>query len=302
MRAMNPDQPSGLPNRRAATVLESVEEIRARARIPRPATMKEAVQLPAAMPAGETLSVCPAFATAGVEAQPFRPVRRPPMALLLVLDDGDDEGEAIRIRTDAFTIGRVQGDLVIPHDGGISGRHAEISRRPEGGEYRWYLRDLQSTNGTFVRASNVVLRDGQELLLGSLHFRFEGPAPVSGPPPTAAMVAATQKWQALSSSGLAAAAAAHPALVEQTADGAGRRFPLTAPEIAVGRDPRQSQIVLDDLMVSPLHARIVRDPKGRWAIYNASSLNGLWARVEEVPLNRGGQFQCGEQRFQIRIL
>ena len=38
------------------------------------------------------------------------------------------------------------------------------------------------------------------------------------------------------------------------------------------------------------------------ATAGARSLNGIWLRVGEVPLERGGQFQCGEQRFLIRIL
>ena len=75
----------------------------------------------------------------------------------MVLDDGDDEGETIRIRRESFIIGRVQGDLVIPHDGNISGRHAEVLRRLEAGRWHWYLRNLQSTNGTFVRVAGGIL-------------------------------------------------------------------------------------------------------------------------------------------------
>src|SRR4051794_27294332 len=62
------------------------------------------------------------------DPQPFRPTLRPPMALLNVLDDGCDTGEVLRIRTASFVIGRIEGDLIIPHDEGISGRHAEINR------------------------------------------------------------------------------------------------------------------------------------------------------------------------------
>ena len=103
----------------------------------------------------------------------FQPVQRPGIATLVIFDDGDDEGEVVRIRRESFIIGRVQGDLVIPHDGNMSGKHAEIVRRLEGGRWHWYLHDLQSTNGTFVRVAGGILRDGQEMLIGGTCYRFE---------------------------------------------------------------------------------------------------------------------------------
>src|SRR5262249_24579521 len=138
--AANPPDPRGQsgPPRRQATVLESVEDLRAQIR-------------GAAFPRKPEEPAAPSPGT-DQDTQPFRPTMRPSMALLTVLDDGDDTGEALRIRGGSFVLGRVEGDFVIPHDGGMSGRHAQISRRFENGEYRWFLKDLQSTNGTFVRA------------------------------------------------------------------------------------------------------------------------------------------------------
>src|SRR5262249_22919793 len=130
------------PRTRAVTMLESVEEIRAQ--VQRARTLKESIGAVTPRPVA-TVPPAPVDDTT-----PFRPSSRPSMAVLLVLDDGDDEGEAIRLRGPSHVIGRVEGDLVIPHDGNISGRHAEIQRRLEGGKYRWYLRDLRSTNGTYV--------------------------------------------------------------------------------------------------------------------------------------------------------
>ena len=143
-------------------MLESVEEIRARFVACRLSKSRPAFRPTATAPDHDTTS--------------YRPSLRPSMALLYVLDDGDDSGEIVRIRANSFVIGRVEGNLTIPHDGGISGRHAEISRRFENGEHCWYLKDLQSTNGTFVRASTVILSHEQEVLIGSGRFRFEVPA------------------------------------------------------------------------------------------------------------------------------
>ena len=149
--------------RRQATVLESVEEIRALIRT---------------LPTSDNPATIPAKSSAAPEQDTttYRPSLRPSMALLYVLDDGDDSGEIVRIRASAFVIGRVDGNITIPHDGGISGRHAEISRRHENGEHHWYLKDLQSTNGTFVRAATVILSQDQEVLIGGGRFRFEVPA------------------------------------------------------------------------------------------------------------------------------
>jgi pSer/pThr/pTyr-binding forkhead associated (FHA) protein len=292
---MKMNDPRGSVERRHATVLESVEEVRALAR--QGATVREA--LPTTQ--GSSLPLA-----TGVLAptEPFRPADRPSMALLTVVDDGDESGELVRIRAATFVIGRVEGDLVIPHDVGISGRHAEISRRAEGGaaRYRWYLRDLQSTNGTFARASSLVLHHGQEFLIGRTRFRFEMISPL----PAAAMAEAarpaalaTRKWQEPPQAEVSAPA--RPCLVELTADGVGRRVPLLEAEIWIGRAPG-SKIVVADPTVDPQHARVFRDPKGRWVVANARSQNGVWARVDEIALEHGGQFQCGEQRFLITIL
>lgn len=286
---MNPAQPRGPAGtaRRNATVLESVEDIRAQIR--GAAALKEAVDVPARPAEPEQ------------DAKPFRPSLRPSMALLCVLDDGEDTGEIVRIRADIFVIGRVEGNLVIPHDSGISGRHAEITRRFENGEHLWYMRDLQSTNGTFVRASTVILSHEQELLIGSRRFRFEAPAPTTVPAQAQGPdVNATRKWEAIP--GPPAVVMGHPTLVDISPGRAGRRFTLTEREHWTGRDPGQCSIVIEDPAVDRRHARLYRDDKNRWVIANARSRNGLWARIEEVRLGRGGFFQCGEQRFFFKVI
>jgi pSer/pThr/pTyr-binding forkhead associated (FHA) protein len=304
MNSSNPqDNPTVRP--RAVTMLESVEDLRAL--VKRNQTMKEAIPFPAAPvsspPVPATGIAAPSSsppAAAVDDTERFRPAQRPATAVLIVLDDGDDEGEALRIRRESFTIGRVQGDLVIPHDGNISGKHAEIVRRLEGGRWQWYLRDLQSTNGTFVRVAGGILRDGQELLIGATCFRFESShideAGDAASAPGA--VASTRKF--VGGSVAQFAAQMNPTLIAIMPDGGEKRYPLDRPELWVGRDRAGCSIVLEDRLVSPRHARIFRDPKGKWMVQNNRSLNGLWMRITEVSLEKGGQFQCGEQRFLIR--
>ena len=91
--------------------------------------------------------------------RPFRPVNRPPMAIIRVMDDNQISGRLERMYTDTFRIGRVSGDIVIPHDTRISSTHAEVTRRQSGDGWTFSLRDLKSTNGTFAKIRKVLLRD-----------------------------------------------------------------------------------------------------------------------------------------------
>ncbi|MFN4261852.1 MAG: FHA domain-containing protein [Gemmataceae bacterium] len=226
----------------------------------------------------------------------YRPVLRPPLLLLCILDDGSQEGEWLRIRGDSVTIGRQNCDVVISHDGQMSGRHAEVSRRLEGGRYRWHLIDLQSLNGTFARVSRSLLRAGQELMIGANRFRFDLPAPGAGAEPDQPPATGTSGWQKITPSHLL------PSLVELSPQGEGERHLLNKTEAWIGRDPQRCAIVLDDPLVSPRHARLRRDDRGRWQIENAKSVNGVWLRIDSIPISSTCQFQLGEQRFFARVV
>jgi len=279
---MNSESSSGSGSEplRQRTMLESVADLREQ--IHRPPTLKEK--------SGRAPSP-----TASTDATGFRPLQRPPMALLCVFDDGDEHGELIRIRKADFVIGRTEGDLLVPHDALVSGRHAEISRRAESGLAVWYLKDLGSTNGTFVRVTTALLQPDQVLLLGGKRYQFvgRGPAAEDNNSP------GTRIWQQLPEEDLAQL---HPALAEVIPGGTGCRYPLTSKQNWIGRDSTRCSVVLEDPMVSPKHARIYVDGRGRWCIQNVKSVNGVWAQISEVPLGNGGYFQCGEQRFAFRVL
>lgn len=280
---MTPDNSSdsGRPQR-YVTMLEPVEHIRDM--VSRPPTAKESVEF-APHTEKDTIQ--------------FHPVLRPPMGVLGIFDDGEESQEKIRVRKSPFVIGRTEGDVVIPHDSQISGRHAEISRRVENQQFKWYLKDLGSTNGTYVRVASVILKHGQSLLLGSRRYRFDASqAAASTSSTTDTPEQGTRQWQQLSHEDLTQLL---PALVELTPEGDGRRITITANEHWVGSDSQRSSLVLEDSMVSPRHARIFRDTRDRWCIEHTESLNGLWAQIDEIPLGRGGQFQCGEQRFVFRV-
>jgi pSer/pThr/pTyr-binding forkhead associated (FHA) protein len=193
----------------------------------------------------------------------------------------------------------VEGDIRIPHDLQMSGRHAEIVRQKSGSGYRWHLVDLESTNGTFVRIGSTLLRDGNEFLVGSGRFRFEmgGGAPGAGADIPQPMAQATAAWAGNPVRSLV------PSVVELSPGGPVNRHLLTRPEYWIGRDPQACPINRpDDLLTNPKHARLYRDAKGAWHLENNHSLNGLWLRVQEMALGPACQFRLGEQRFIFRIL
>ncbi len=222
------------------------------------------------------------------------------MGSLCLFDDGEDIGEILRVRANSFVIGRTDGDLLIPHDAGISSRHAEIGRRLENNELTWYLKDLKSTNGTFIRVASALLVHEQEILIGHHRFRFEMEPPQSELSPSiGSNINATRKFESISVR--QAVVSGQPTLVDISNGRDGQRHALTAHEHWIGRDPHVCSNVIDAPIVDRRHARVSRDDKNRWTIANARSRNGIWVRIQEVGLGRGAVFQCGEQRFLFKV-
>lgn len=227
-----------------------------------------------------------------VDAEPvFRPVYRPPVPRLTILDDGEVAvGQTLRLREETTVIGRTDGDVRLPHDPLVSNRHAEIVRRGRAGSWHWLLRDLGSSNGTFVACTHAPLRADRLVMLGSRRYRFRPPAAIPAPASPAGTLLLD----------LATAGAdAWPALVEVGRPaGAGMpEFVLRGTSLVVGRIGGTNDVAIDDPLVALQAARIHRDAAGAWHIEAQPSRNGLWMQVMEVALAAVCRFQVGEQRF-----
>src|SRR5215475_652691 len=75
------------------------------------------------------------------------------------------------------TIGRHPDNTLQILDRIVSKEHAQIIRQPDG---RYLFRDLGSLNGSFLRGERVsehVLRDGDEITLGSTQLAFQERTP-----------------------------------------------------------------------------------------------------------------------------
>jgi len=217
--------------------------------------------------------------SAGVEGQkvespitrthPFRPQIRPAAAHLRIYHDDQRSYETVSLRSDRTVIGRASGDIIIDHDPQISSEHIEIIRKQNDGRWEWHLRDLKSTNGTYISVERARLHDGDELLLGSNRYRFL----LSGQ---------------------------DASLEHMATSGPCQQIDLQREGTLVGRDKSELMNSFHDKHLDPKHALISMGRDEQWFIANTKSLNGVWYRVSELRLFRACYFQIGEQRFGFR--
>jgi pSer/pThr/pTyr-binding forkhead associated (FHA) protein len=96
------------------------------------------------------------------------------MARLVVLSEGLT-GRTHELKAEVTSVGRLEDNAFqVPHPS-VSSHHCEVSLK--GADL--VVRDLSSTNGTFVnneRISEAVLKPSQVLRLGQVDLRFEGDA------------------------------------------------------------------------------------------------------------------------------
>ncbi len=203
----------------------------------------------------------------------YRPTQRPPTAVLQVFDDNQEGSERVRIRQVPFDIGRQEGSLTIPHELQMSRRHLRIDRRSVDGQWHWVLRDLGSTNGTFVSARRVRLRNADELLLGADLVRFFQP----GGPETAML-----------------AKVAPGRYEEQVSLKPGTHW--------IGSDSSQCLPLLKgNPFLDPRSLRLELDEQQQWRLYDCGCTNRVWVKIEEIKLVDGCCFQAGEQRFSFHL-
>ena len=98
---------------------------------------------------------------------------------MLVVEGGPNDRDEIPLSKPTTTLGRQAGNDVVVAEPGVSRQHAEIVEAGAG----YYLRDLKSTNGTFVNSKRVadddyLLRDGDSIRLGAStsHYVFRSPS------------------------------------------------------------------------------------------------------------------------------
>lgn len=120
------------------------------------------MQVPIVAPdVGATLeNIAPGVAATGTAAAPM------PRFVSLVELSGHDDGRVTPITDESAVIGRRQDDLTLalPHDLWVSRRHAQLTCR----DSVWWIKDLGSSNGTWLDAANRLVRGEEALALGAV--------------------------------------------------------------------------------------------------------------------------------------
>lgn len=89
---------------------------------------------------------------------------------LSVVMGPNTDGSAFPLMGDEMVLGREQGDILFSDDGYVSGMHAKISFR----EGNFFLADLGSSNGTFIRIFRPrIIQSGTFVLMGQQLFRVD---------------------------------------------------------------------------------------------------------------------------------
>lgn len=105
------------------------------------------------------------------------------MVKLVVLSSGM-AGRTHELNVEKTTIGRLEDNTLPIAEPSVSSHHCEII--VQGSDVK--VKDLNSTNGTFVngeKVSEATLKHGQVLRLGQVELRLESDAPGSAPLPPA---------------------------------------------------------------------------------------------------------------------
>ena len=220
----------------------------------------------------------------------FRPVNRPPMAVLLIFDDGRETSEPIRIRGDNTTIGR-NADVSIPHDPSIADQHARIIRARGRDKYYWLVKDLDSSSGLFVRVKKAILREGTEFLAGSHQYKFKEAPPMSqgNTKFRDRLAAGSIPGQSMFQSEVA-----YPSIQRGNAE----CLWLIVDDYWIGRDKNCGLCVPDDRLLADKHVQLTKTSKG-WQLSSYGVTNGFWIRMKEVRVTKSCTFQLGEQRFRL---
>jgi hypothetical protein len=82
-------------------------------------------------------------------------------------------------------------------------------------------------------------------------------------------------------------------------------IPVSGPELTLGTDPVQAAYILDEPVLSPLHARIQQKESG-FSIFDQGSVAGTWVNYESVtregyPLKHGDRVHLGHLMYRFEL-
>ena len=225
-------------------------------------------------------------------AQPWEDPAGQPLARLVVIAQDGTPGTEYPITGAEAEIGREDGTIRLPSDPYVSPRHMQIYRR----NGRFFVRDLESVNGVYVRLrAPEVLRHADLVLIGLEVLRFElvsdaerglGPATERG----------TRVFGSPSVPRLAK-------LCQLTVEGVTRdQYYLSRDETVIGRESGDL-VFTNDPFMSRRHASVDRElASGTFSLRDLGSSNGTFLAIRsERELVSGDYLRVGQHLFRLDV-
>lgn len=223
---------------------------------------------------------------AGAQAQPVGSAR-----LIVIAQDGTP-GRQYGLSDDQTDIGREEGSILLPSDPYVSPRHARLFQRAG----RFFVRDLASVNGVFVRIRSAErLQNADLVLIGLEVLRFEVVSDAEkglGP--------ATERGTRVFGS---PALPRYARLCQRTVEGVTRDIVyLGRDETVVGRESGDL-VFTNDPFMSRRHAVFLRDAATNvFLLQDLGSSNGTYVAIRgEHELAHGDHIRIGQHLFRLDV-
>jgi pSer/pThr/pTyr-binding forkhead associated (FHA) protein len=194
----------------------------------------------------------------------------------LTIEDDEGKQTPLPLAHEEYGLGRGESNAVRLTDRNISRTHAILKKTGP----TWFVKDLQSYNGTFVNGVRVVgeqaLTSGDLVQIGD--YRLElldeaavvpAVAAVPGAPPAPPVPPVHQRPNRL---------------VVVVGPTPGQEFPLDKEHFSIGRS-EEATISINHSSISRMHAELIALGGGRYEIVDKASANGI--RINGVELKRG---------------
>jgi pSer/pThr/pTyr-binding forkhead associated (FHA) protein len=219
------------------------------------------------------------------------PADEPQVRLVVIAQDGT-AGAEHPIADPHTEIGRTEGSIALAADPYVSPRHLRVSRR----NGRFFVRDLESVNGVYVRLRGPeLLRHGDLVLVGLEVLRFELVSDAErglGP--------ATERGTRVFGS---PALTRHARLCQLTVEGVPRDvYYLCRDETVIGRESGDV-VFTNDPFMSRKHASLTRDPAlGAFTLADLGSSNGTYLAIRgEQEVVNGDHLRVGQHLFRLDV-
>jgi pSer/pThr/pTyr-binding forkhead associated (FHA) protein len=189
----------------------------------------------------------------------------------LTIEDDEGKQTPLPLAHEEYGVGRAETNSIRLTDRNVSRNHAILRKNGQG----WFLKDLQSYNGTYVNGVRVVgeqgIHNGDVVQLGDYRLELLDEVLLAAPGATTAPAVPPVHQRP-------------NRLVVVVGPQPGSEYPLDKEHFTIGRS-EDATISINHSSVSRVHADLFALGNGRFEIVDKASANGI--RINGVELKRG---------------